>query len=94
MAEHQERDTLVPGPNEPGAHESSGSIKAVVQSIDSLREVLDQNDRTVKTAINELRTTVLEHYERITKRVDEHAKRIRVLEAHCGIMRPHTGDGL
>lgn len=60
-------------------------LEPVFRAIADVQAASEEQTRTIGKALTSLRTTVLEHYERTTKRVDEHAKRIRALEQHVGI---------
>lgn len=75
-------------------------LSPLMGSIERLEHAIDENDRTIKRALNELRTMVLEHYQRQQLQLDLHAKvmrslvlRVEALEDRCGIPRL-MDDGL
>lgn len=54
-------------------------------AIDRLEGVVEENERTIKSAISGLRSLVLEHYAAVQSRLDWHARRIQRLEDGAGL---------
>ena len=64
----------------------------VLSSIERLEGVVNEHERTIKSALHELRDLVVKQYARTMETVDDHSRRLRVIEQQLGII-PHT-DGL
>jgi hypothetical protein len=69
-------------------------LKPVFDAIDSVRRSSEEHNRTIATALTDLRTLVLEHYHRTTSRLDQHARELRRIKQHVGISEPPPHDGL
>ena len=61
-------------------------LTPVLSAIDDVRKASEEQTRTIGKALHDLRDTVLEHYHRTTRRLDEHASEIRRIKAHVGIV--------
>jgi hypothetical protein len=69
-------------------------LGAVFDAIEQVRRASEEHNRTIGTALNSLRTTVLEHYDRTTRRLDAHADEIRRIKIHIGLADRPSSDGL
>lgn len=55
------------------------ALKPILAAVDHLQGVVDENDRTIKSALLSLKTLIVQHYHATQSRLDDHARQLRRL---------------
>lgn len=57
----------------------------VTAALDRLEGIVEENERTIKSAISSLRTMVLQHYHAVQARLDDHARDLARIRDALGL---------
>lgn len=68
-------------------------LAPIFDAIEQVREASEEQAKTLGSALTELRTQVLAHYHRITKRGDESDRRLDRIEKHLELPPMDFSDG-